>query len=98
MFRKKLRANEQTDHSIENKLMHVVFAHGQEHGNYVSSKSYVIIFRLIYGFCFKVHAVPSGVETGPAKNIAFYQRDELKFHGHASKRGFAQINFFDGFF
>lgn len=35
LFRKKLEANEPSDHSIENSLMHVIFAQGQEPGKYV---------------------------------------------------------------
>lgn len=35
LFRKKLEAEEPTDHSIENDLMHVIWAQGQEKGKYV---------------------------------------------------------------
>lgn len=35
LFRKKLEAKEPTDHSIEEGLMHVIFAQGQEQGKYV---------------------------------------------------------------
>lgn len=35
VFRKKLEANEPTDHSIEEGIMHVIFAQGQEMGKYV---------------------------------------------------------------
>lgn len=35
LFRKKLEAKEPTDHSIEQGLMHVIFAQGQEKGKYV---------------------------------------------------------------
>lgn len=35
MFRKKLIAAERSDHSIENDLMHVIWARGQEPGHYV---------------------------------------------------------------
>jgi hypothetical protein len=37
IFRKKLEANEPSDHSIEDDLMHVIWARGQEPGNYVHS-------------------------------------------------------------
>lgn len=35
LFRKKLSAVERSDHSIENELMHVIWAKGQEPGKYV---------------------------------------------------------------
>lgn len=35
LFRKKLQAKESTDHSIEDDLMHVIYAQGQEPGKYV---------------------------------------------------------------
>ncbi|KAL1129683.1 hypothetical protein AAG570_012628 [Ranatra chinensis] len=35
LFRKKLIATEPTDHSIENAMMHIIWARGQEIGNYV---------------------------------------------------------------
>lgn len=35
LFRKKLQSKEPTDHSIEEGLMHVIFAQGQEKGKYV---------------------------------------------------------------
>jgi hypothetical protein len=95
MFRKKLRAKGQTDHSIENRTMHVAYAHGQEPGNYVSGNFESARRFHKFSSFFQVHKVPSGIESGPAKNIVFYERDELKFHGHAPKRGHMEINFFD---
>lgn len=35
LFRKKLHATEPSDHSIEDGLMHVIYAQGQERGRYV---------------------------------------------------------------
>ena len=35
LFRKKLKATEPSDHTIEEDLMHVIFAQGQEPGKYV---------------------------------------------------------------
>lgn len=37
VFRKKLKATEMSDHSIEEDLMHVIWAQGQEPGKYVHS-------------------------------------------------------------
>lgn len=42
-----------------------------------------------------VHSPPSGLEKEAASMRDFYQPDELKYHGHKSQRGVAQINFFE---
>lgn len=42
-----------------------------------------------------VHSPPSGLEKESASTRDFYQPDELKYHGHKSQRGVAQINFFE---
>lgn len=42
-----------------------------------------------------VHSPPSGLEKEMASMREFYQPDELKYHGHKSQRGVAQINFLE---
>ncbi|KAL8562312.1 hypothetical protein ACOMHN_037268 [Nucella lapillus] len=77
LFRRKLKADDLTDHSIENRVTHVIWAHGQQlntAGRYN-------------------HRPASSLETNMANITDFYRPDELKYHGHGGQRGAASLNF-----
>ena len=71
-----LIAIEDTDHTISDSSMTMIWSRGQEHGEYE-------------------HFPRSGYELGLASDQTFYKRDELKYHGHRSQRGYIEnVNFF----
>ena len=71
-----LIAIEDTDHTISDSSMTMIWSRGQEHGEYE-------------------HFPRSGYELGLASDQTFYKRDELKYHGHRSQRGYVEnVNFF----
>ncbi|KAJ8306575.1 hypothetical protein KUTeg_017120 [Tegillarca granosa] len=79
VFRKKIRAMEPTDHSFIDKPMHVIWARGQDEGNYVHNK--------------QTPSGIDGVTT-QVSDPQYYKVDELKYHGFTGHRGTTTINFF----
>ncbi|XP_076440342.1 uncharacterized protein LOC143279906 [Babylonia areolata] len=78
VFRKKLRAQDVTDHSLDNEVTHVLWAVGQQRDG-----------RGLYN-----HSPNSALETPNVSLPDFYRQDELKYHGHNGQRGAAAFNFY----
>ncbi|XP_052090398.1 uncharacterized protein LOC127727039 [Mytilus californianus] len=80
IFRKKMTAMERADLPILDEHMHVIWARGQDQGDYVHSPATGI----------------DGVPASSLNIPNYYRDDEFKYHGHRSHRGVTRINFREG--
>ncbi|XP_076093914.1 uncharacterized protein LOC143064737 [Mytilus galloprovincialis] len=80
IFRKKMSAMERADLPILDEHMHVIWARGQDQGDFVHFPATGI----------------DGVPASSLNIPNYYRDDEFKYHGHSSHRGVTRINFKEG--